>query len=115
VPAAARIGPFVATSGIRGVDCATGQLPDDLIEQIRHMFLNLRTVIEKAGGGVEDILKVTIWIATPAARVALNAPWCELFPDPASRPARHILSYDLPGGMLVQCDALAIAPNYRGE
>jgi 2-iminobutanoate/2-iminopropanoate deaminase len=109
VPGVSRIGPFVATSGVRGVDCASATLPDDLNEQVKHMFLNLRTILNKAGVGPENVLKMTIWIAVSEARTAINGPWEEMFPDAASRPARHIMYYSLPGGMLVQCEALAIA------
>jgi 2-iminobutanoate/2-iminopropanoate deaminase len=56
VPAAARIGPFVATSGIRGVDCATGIMPAGVSDQVENMFLNLRGVIGKVGGA-EDIME----------------------------------------------------------
>jgi enamine deaminase RidA (YjgF/YER057c/UK114 family) len=110
IPVASRVGQVIATGGIRGVDPTTGIMPADVGEQASLMFDNLRRAVEAAGASVDNILKITIWIATPDARVALNPPWLALFPDPASRPARHILSYDLPGGMLVQCDALAVVP-----
>lgn len=110
IPVASRVGQVIATGGIRGVDRATGVMPADVGEQASLMFDNLRRAVEAAGASVDNILKITIWIATPDARMALNPPWLALFPDPASRPARHILSYDLPGGMLVQCDALAVVP-----
>ncbi len=110
IPVASRIGQVIATGGIRGVDPATGIMPEDVGQQAMLMFDNLRRAVEAAGASADSILKVTIWIATADARTALNPPWLALFPDPASRPARHILSYDLPGGMLVQCDALAVVP-----
>jgi 2-iminobutanoate/2-iminopropanoate deaminase len=37
-----------------------------------------------------------------------HGPWMEMFPDEGSRPARHILNYALPAGMLMQCEALAL-------
>ncbi len=87
----------------------TGVIPDDAAEQARLMFENLEAIVTAAGGSSQTILKVTVWIATPEARAVLNEPWVALFPDEKSRPARHVLSADLPGGMLVQCDALAMA------
>lgn len=110
IPVVSRVGNVIATGGIRGVDPETGEMPADVRGQARLMFDNLHRAIEAAGASVDDILKVTIWIATPAARVEINPPWIALFPDPESRPARHILAYELPGGMLVQCEALAVAP-----
>jgi 4-hydroxy-4-methyl-2-oxoglutarate aldolase len=109
IPVASRIGLLIATGGIRGLDASTGSMPGDITEQVELMFGNLRLSIEAAGAGVQDILKVTIWVGTPEVRLALNAPWTKLFPDRASRPARHVLNYEFPPGMFVQCEALAVA------
>ena len=86
----------------------THLMPPDVAGQTGLMFSNLRAIIESAGGSCAGIFKVTIWIATPEARAAINQEWVKLFPEPQSRPARHILNYSLPGGMLVQCEALAV-------
>ena len=109
IPVASRVGELVATGGIRGVDRVSGQMPADVAGQTRLMFENLRSVVEAAGASCDSILKLTIWIAQPEARAAINVEWLRLFPDAHSRPARHILNYALPGGMLVQCEALARA------
>ena len=39
---------------------------------------------------------------------ALNREWIALFPDPADRPARHTMGADLAGGLLAQCDFVAV-------
>jgi 2-iminobutanoate/2-iminopropanoate deaminase len=109
IPTASRVGPFIATGGIRGVDTATGQLSEDLATQVRLTFVNLQRVIEASGGRCDTILKVDIWISRPEARSMINDAWVALFPNPISRPARHIINYNLPGGMFVQCAAMAIA------
>jgi 4-hydroxy-4-methyl-2-oxoglutarate aldolase len=109
IPAASRVGGIIATGGVRGVDPVSGVMPAELQEQARLMFSNLRTIVEAAGGRVEEILKITIWISTPEARQAINPPWLQMFPDAVSRPARHILHYELPAGMLMQCEALAVS------
>lgn len=108
IPTASRVGGVVATGGVRGVDRATGRTPDTVEAQADQMFDNLRETVQAAGGRVEDIVKVTVWLTDPAARSAVNAPWERLFPDPDARPARHILIHPLPGAMLVQCEALAV-------
>lgn len=108
IPAASRIGPFLATGGVRGVDPATGEMPADVETQARRMFENLKVILAAGGADFDDVLKVTVWIATPAARAAVNAGWIKAFPDEHSRPARHVLNYELGHGMLVQCDALAV-------
>lgn len=108
IPTASRIGPFVATGGIRGVDRATRALPTDPQAQADLMFDNLRLVLEAAGAGPGDVLKLTIWLRDGSLRPIVNPGWLGLFPDPASRPARHVLIHELPGGMAIQCEALAV-------
>ncbi|MCG2621345.1 RidA family protein [Arthrobacter sp. I2-34] len=107
VPAASRLGPLLATGGVRGVDTATGQLPPAAEDQVRLAFVNLRTIIEEGGGRAEDIVHVTVFAAAEGLRPVLNEEWVAMFPDVASRPARHLLRQDLPGGMLVQLEAMA--------
>jgi 2-iminobutanoate/2-iminopropanoate deaminase len=109
IPAAARVGSLVATGGVRGVDRMTGKMPTDLSEQVRLMFENLLVILQAAGATREGILKLTIWIRNNDARAAINREWLAMFPDEHSRPARHIMLYELGGGMLVQCEALAVA------
>jgi len=74
----------------------------------KQMFENLRRIMTAAGGSLEHIARVTVFVAVPDARVAVNEEWVRAFPDPASRPARHMfVDYNLPGGLVVQCDATA--------
>ena len=112
IPAASRVGPFIATGGIRGVDVATGQMPATLGDQVDHMFGNLKRVLGAAGATLDAVIKITLWTRTADSRPAINAGWLKHFPDPASRPARHLQVHDLGHGMLVQCEALAVIHPY---
>ena len=108
IPAASRVGPLLMTSGVHGMDPATGRLPEDVRQQTKQMFDNLRRIMTAAGGDLEDIARLTIFIDVPEARAAVNEEWIRAFPDPASRPAQHTLvNQNLPGSMVVQCDATA--------
>jgi enamine deaminase RidA (YjgF/YER057c/UK114 family) len=96
------------TRGVYGLDPATGKIPDDVCEQAALMFRNLGRILQAAGGGFDDVARMTVYVKVPEARAAVNAEWLKAFPDPASRPARHTLQNDgLPANMLVQCDATA--------
>ncbi|MFC4899705.1 RidA family protein [Streptosporangium amethystogenes subsp. fukuiense] len=106
IPAASRVGPLLATGGVRGVDRVTGELPADVPGQVRYAFANLRAVLEAGGATTGDVVHVTVFAAADV-RVAVNEEWVAMFPDPASRPARHLIRHDLPGGMLVQLEATA--------
>lgn len=108
IPAASRVGPLVITGGVYGLDPVTGALPDDVNEQAALMFANLQRIMHAAGGGMDAIARITIYVKVPQARAAVNNEWTKIFPDPSSRPARHTLVNEaLPANMLVQCDATA--------
>ncbi|MBM9463593.1 RidA family protein [Aeromicrobium sp. YIM 150415] len=116
LPAGSRVGPFIATGGVRGVDRATGTLSADIRDQIHSMFDNLISIVDAGGGSVDSILKVTIWARDRSIRPALDEVWIRHFPDPSSRPARHLQVTSLPGEQLVQCEALAVAHDHpQGE
>lgn len=112
LPSASRIGRLLMSSGIFPKDPATGTAPPDLERQCELLFANIRRVVEAAGGTTQNILKVTLWVKDKNARTHLNRAWLEMFPDPDSRPARHTFSYDdIPKGMLVQCEIVAVLPD----
>ena len=109
IPSASRRGPFVVSGAISGTDPDTGKVPADLDEQCRLMFENVRRVMAAAGGSVDDIVKMTVWITDRSLREIMNRHWVAIFPDPHSRPARHtVASGDLVPPMQIQCDLLAV-------
>jgi 2-iminobutanoate/2-iminopropanoate deaminase len=104
IPAACRIGPLVESGSVLGTDPATGQLAEGIEAQCRHMLDNLRRIVEAAGGNTGDVVKVTVWMKDRTQRPALNAPWLAMFPDPATRPARHAIhAPELDMGKLIEC------------
>ena len=82
IPSASRKGLFVVSGAISGADPETGKVPADLDAQCRQMFQNVRRVIETAGGTVEDIVKMNVWISDRKLRETMNRYWVEMFPDP---------------------------------
>lgn len=110
IPAASRIGNVVASGIIYGLDVSTGKPAAGLEEQARLMFHHLKAIVEEAGGRVEDILKLNLWMVDRSKREAVNAEWLKMFPDAASRPARQAMQAELGPGILVQCDFLAVLP-----
>jgi len=109
IPNASRIGNIVMSSVIGGSNPGTRDLPAALEQQVANVFGYIRHDIEAAGGGVDDILKITFWVKDPASqRAALNAEWVKMFPDAASRPARHTLTLPPDSRALVQADFIAV-------
>jgi len=109
IPAASRVGNIVMTGGVYGLDPATRAIPPDAAVQCRLMFANLKRILEAAGASPDDVVKITVWIKNSAVREVINPEWLAMFPDPASRPARHTQQNEnLAGAMLIQCDAMAV-------
>jgi 2-iminobutanoate/2-iminopropanoate deaminase len=108
IPPAARIGNLMFTGSIQGTDPATGKLPATLAEQCAMMFGNVRRIIEGAGGTTDNIVKMTVWMVDRGQRGVLNEEWVRMFPDPATRPARHTMQSALDMGKLVECDFVAV-------
>ena len=104
---ATRVGPFVTTSGVHGIDPATGELAPDAAGQVRQAFANLRAVLDQAGASLDDVAQVLVTLTDRAHRRLVNESWVELFPDPASRPARQTSERELPGGSLCMLIAYA--------
>jgi 2-iminobutanoate/2-iminopropanoate deaminase len=115
IPAASRVGPFVFSGGVSGTGADEAATPEaELTAQVRRMFANMAAIVTAAGGGTGDIAKVTVFARDRGYRDAINAEWVAMFPDPASRPARHTLVYDLPGRMLVQLEFVAVLEGEGG-
>jgi enamine deaminase RidA (YjgF/YER057c/UK114 family) len=109
IPAASRIGPFVVSGGISGMDPVTGRLPDGIEEQCALVFAHMKEIIEAASGTTDDILRVTVWLKDGAHRKFVNQQWLRMFPDAEARPARHtFVGQELAGNMLIQCEFWAV-------
>ena len=108
IPAAATVRGLVMSSGIIGMDRTTGEIAENLDDQVSLLFDNIETIVVAAGGAVRDIVKVTFFVTDRSSREAINAGWRRMFPDESDRPARHTLTYELPSPMLVQAEVVAM-------
>lgn len=109
IPMAARVGNMVWSSAIPGKDAATGKLPAAGAEQVAAVFENAGAVLTAAGVTRDDVVYVSVLLADNELRAEVNRHWLRWFPDEADRPARHVTVADLPGGMLVQLQLIAVA------
>ena len=108
IPLGARVGNLICSSGIAGKDRATGQLPPDAASQARAAFDNMQRLLAAGGATLADVAKLTIYAKDNSVRDAINTEWLRAFPDPADRPARHILIQDLQHGMWLQLEFIAL-------
>ena len=68
IPAASRKGPFVFSGAFSGRDPSTGELPPTLDAQMSVVFQHVRTLMDHVGGSVDDVVKMTFWLADPRDR-----------------------------------------------
>lgn len=108
IPAASRVKNVVATGAIEGQDPIMRAVPDDPFEQARLTFVNLKRILEAAGGHVEDIVRIVAFIRNDSVFEALDREWSQMFPDAEKTPARHTMIHQSPGNILLQVRALAI-------
>ncbi|TGS57758.1 RidA family protein [Mesorhizobium sp. M1D.F.Ca.ET.183.01.1.1] len=108
IPNACRIGSMVFSGAIHAASPTTRAVPDELAGQAANVFANMRAIIEAAGGSVEDIIKVDVYLRDSTDRTAVNEEWLRMFPDPDSRPARHVRPLTADGPSLVQCEFVAV-------
>src|ERR1700731_1645851 len=57
-----RAGDFVFVAGMRGIDPATNKLVEGDEARIRQAFLNVKTIVEAAGGGLRDAVRLVVYV-----------------------------------------------------
>ena len=107
---ATRAGNTVFFSGQIPLDPATGQLVGgDIGVQARRAFDNLKAVCEAAGGTMDDITRVGLYLTNLSQFAAVNAVMGEYFAQPY--PARSTIEVPgLPKGAAFEVDALMVLP-----
>ncbi len=102
---AVRSGSTVYLSGQIGLDPASMQMADGIEAQIHRVFQNLRAVAEAAGGSLDDVVKLTVFLVDLGHFARVNEIMAGYFQQPY--PARAALGIaSLPRGALVEIDAV---------
>lgn len=97
---------LVFISGQIPLDPATMELVEgDFEERARRVFENLKAVAEAAGGSLNDVVKLTIYLTDLGNFAAVNSVMAEYFDEPY--PARAAIGVAaLPKGAEVEVDAI---------
>ena len=117
--APAAVGPYsqaVATTGGRcvylsgqiGLEPGTGELVSENFEgQVRQAFANMTAVIEAAGGTLDNIVKLTLFLTDLSKFGSVNAIMADLIPQPF--PARSTIGVaSLPKGAQFEVEAVIV-------
>jgi enamine deaminase RidA (YjgF/YER057c/UK114 family) len=95
------------------MDPQTRKLAEGPQAQCELMFSVAQRVLEAAGASWDSVLKMNFFVAPDVPREMINHHWLRLFSDPASRPARHVVTTEhLPPGMYLQCDLTAMTDEH---
>lgn len=109
IPAGIRMGDLVHATRITGADPITGALPDSLDAQLRNAFANMLGSVENAGGTIDNIAHVSLFLTDArAGMMAVNAQWVATFPDAADRPTYKFMTTPLTGRHLVHVEYFAV-------
>ena len=103
---ATRAGNLVFLSGQVPLDPATGNLVEgDIAAQARQAFDNIKAVVAAAGGTMDDIVRVGLYLTDLSQFAEVNAVMAEYFSQPY--PARSTIEVSaLPRGARFEVDAV---------
>jgi 2-iminobutanoate/2-iminopropanoate deaminase len=105
--AVAASGELVFISGQPGID-AKGAAPGQFEEQARNAFENLSRVVAAAGLEMTDVVKTTLYLVDASQFSVVNMLFGEYFPT--SPPTRATPIVQLPKGLLISIEAIAVRP-----
>ncbi len=105
---AVKTGNTVYLSGQIPLDPASGEMvSDDIEQQINRVFSNLAAVAVAAGGGLQDIVKLNVYLTDLADFPQINEAMASLFTEPY--PARAAIGVAaLPKDAKVEVDAVMV-------
>jgi 2-iminobutanoate/2-iminopropanoate deaminase len=104
---AIRAGNTVYCSGQIPINPATGAIEAVTVEdQTRQAITNLKHVLEAAGGGLQNVVKTTVFISDMNDFAAVNGVYAELFGE--TKPARSCVEVSrLPKDVKIEIEAIA--------
>ncbi|HEY3116782.1 MAG TPA: RidA family protein [Chloroflexota bacterium] len=97
VPEGTRVGNMFFSSNVTGLNIpGEDRRPNDADEEADWMFRNMKALMESAGGSLENIGLVNLYVSDQAGdkkdaiMESVNKAWLAAFPDANSRPARGL-------------------------
>jgi 2-iminobutanoate/2-iminopropanoate deaminase len=108
-----RAGRLVFTAGQVAVDSERNIIgPGDVRAQTEQTLNNVRSVLERCGAGMEDVVKVTVWLRDLNDFAGMNEVYGRWFGEP--RPVRACVRAELvQPQLLVEIEATAVVDDGR--
>jgi enamine deaminase RidA (YjgF/YER057c/UK114 family) len=102
------IGPLLQSSGMFGIDPATGKRVEGLEAQLQKGIANVIALLEQAGTSPEAVTHLTIMLQDYSDASRVHEALRKLFPDPANGPAMKFITYRMPAHWRVQFHVTAL-------
>lgn len=104
---AVKVGNTVYLSGQIGLDPSSMEMVDGIEAQVHRVFSNLKAVAEAAGGSLNDIVKLNVFLTDLSHFALVNTIMAEYFSAPY--PARAAVGVaSLPRNALVEADGVIV-------
>ena len=99
-----KVGSRVYVAGQRPENAATKTVPQGIQPQARQVLENVRHILQEAGAGMDQVVKVCVYLADLADFAAFNEVYAEFFAAPY--PVRTTIGCGL-RAILVEVDVVA--------
>jgi len=110
------IGPYSQAICVNGWLYVSGQIPLDPVTgevvkgdfkaQVERVLENIKAIVESAGGKLEDVVKVTVYLKDVKRITEFNEVYSRYFP--VNPPARSVVGVlELPRGVELEVDVVA--------
>ncbi len=109
---AVKVGDMLFVSGQIPIDPETGKLVQGSFkDKARRALMNLVSIVEAAGGSVEDIVKVTVYLTDISRFPEFNQVYEDVMKG--HKPARAVIGVaSLPAGAEIEVEAIAILEDH---
>ena len=121
--APAPVGPYSQAIQMDGILFCSGQIAidprtnevvlGDIKSQAKLVMENIKGILESAGCGMNDVVKVTAHLTNAEDFEGYNGVYKEYFSKPF--PTRTTVQSVIPGGSLVEIDVIALLPERTGS
>lgn len=104
---AIKYGNFIFISGQIPVEPSTNKIvPQDIEIQTRQVIENIKGILEKIGGTLENVIKTTVYLKNMKDFEKMNFIYAQYFKN---KPARTTVEVsNLPKGALIEIEAIAV-------
>ena len=111
---AVTIGNLVFVSGQIGLDPEKNMLKEGLEDQTKQIFINIKEILKSGGLGINDLIKVNVYLKNISDFTAMNKIYETLFEKPF--PARATVGVtQLPKNALIEIDCIAYKNSHHDE